>query len=99
VRGVIAWRGIAIPLLEPDDDFETDWQAAVVVTGDAGEMALAADQVEGWVNPLDAAEIVDVESLQKRVRDRIRRGTDFDRNKASENNNDRRSTLPAPRTR
>ena len=76
LRGVIAWRGAVVPIVEPTEHVAESWKAAVIVSGEAGDMALAADTVEGWIERASASLVLDIDGIQQRLRERIRRGSE-----------------------
>ncbi len=86
VVGVISWRGAVVPLIEPGEACGTEWAAAVIVAGELGDMALAADRIEGWIEMPDGSGVIDVDELQNRLRERIRRGRESERPRPDENN-------------
>jgi chemotaxis signal transduction protein len=84
IRGIIPWRGAIVPLVEAGDEFPASWTAAVIVAGEHGEMALAADSVEGWIERSSATVVLDVDAIQKRLRERIRRGPESEPSRSEE---------------
>ncbi len=76
LRGVMAWRGAVIPIVEPGEPVAVLCSAVVIVTGECGDMALAANAVQGWKARNDAPAPLDIDVMQQRLRDRIRRGPD-----------------------
>jgi chemotaxis signal transduction protein len=85
IRGLISWRGTIVPLVDASETFTTAWNAAVVVSGEHGDIAIAADSVEGWIDRASATLLLDVDAIQTRLRERIRRGLDSDRPSHEEN--------------
>ncbi len=73
LRGLIAWRGGVIPMLEPGTPSDADALAALVIESDGGELALAADDVIGF-SPREAKmHLLDPDTVYHRVRDAVRR--------------------------
>lgn len=78
LRGVVAWRGRVLPVVEPGEVLSTAWSAVVIVAGESGDMAFVADHVEGWVPRGATLSVLDIDEIQRRLHDRIHRGSDDD---------------------
>jgi chemotaxis signal transduction protein len=75
LRGLIAWRGGVIPMIEPAAPNDSHTIAAVVVGSDGGDLALAADAVIGLRPHEGKLSLLDPDTVYHRVRDAIRRST------------------------
>ena len=72
IIGLIGWRGAILPMIEPGDESHDAATAAIIVSSEGGDLALAADEVAGW-HEADAATALEPDEVYHRLRDAVRR--------------------------
>jgi chemotaxis signal transduction protein len=73
LRGLIAWRGDVIPMIEPGAACDEPAAAALVIETDGGALALSADEVIGLAPREPKSTLLDPDTVYHRVREAIRR--------------------------